>query len=268
VWNSAGFDAIDPAVTDRLMGLFDPSHMKFEYDRPGDVGGEPSLAEMTSKALDILSRNSRGFFLMVEGGRIDHAHHEGNAYRALTDTIAFAEAVQVALDRTDPSDTLIVVTADHSHTLTLGGYHTRGNDVFGKVIKNDPFGEPEREPALDAYGQPYTSLGYYNGPGHPGANLSDPNTPFHHPDPVDPESGSRGDRPDLRNVDTGDPDYLQEAAIPLRKETHSGEDVAVYATGPGAALIHGVQEQNYVYHAMVEAFGWNGDRGSADENSR
>ena len=85
---------------------------------------------------------------------------------------------------------------------------------------------------------------------------------------MEAEPGSHADRPNLRHVDTADPGYLQEAAIPLRKETHSGEDVAVYATGPGAALIHGVQEQNFVYHAMVEALGWNGERGSADRESR
>ena len=136
------------------------------------------------------------------------------------------------------------------------------------MIQNDPGGAPRTELALDAFGQPYTSLGYFNGPGYPGADLSDPDSPFHHPEPVEPGPGSQADRPDLRNVDTADPDYLQEAAIPLRKETHSGEDVAVYATGPGAALIHGVQEQNYVYHAMVEALGWNGERGSADRDAR
>ena len=58
------------------------------------------------------------------------------------------------------------------------------------------------------------------------------------------------------NVST-DPDYLQEGAVPLSSETHSGEDVAVYARGPGSRLFHGVQEQDYIYHAMLEALGWN-----------
>ena len=51
---------------------------------------------MTSKAIEILKKNRKGFYLMVEGGRIDHAHHAGNAYRALTDTIAMADAVKMA----------------------------------------------------------------------------------------------------------------------------------------------------------------------------
>ncbi|MBW1845327.1 MAG: alkaline phosphatase, partial [Deltaproteobacteria bacterium] len=58
-------------------------------------------------------------------------------------------------------------------------------------------------------------------------------------------------------IDTADPDYLQESAVPRRSETHSGEDVAVYARGPGSGLFHGVQEQSYIHHAIVEALGWN-----------
>lgn len=63
-------------------------------------------------------------------------------------------------------------------------------------------------------------------------------------------------RPDLSHVDTTDPGYLQESTVPLESETHSGEDVALYAGGPGAHLFHGVQEQSYVYHALVAALGW------------
>jgi alkaline phosphatase len=53
------------------------------------------------------------------------------------------------------------------------------------------------------------------------------------------------------------PDYLQEATIPLGSETHGGEDVAIYADGPGAHLFHGVQEQNYIFHVMLDALGLN-----------
>ena len=72
VWNKEQFAAIDPAKTDHLLGLFEPSHMQYDYDRAGDKAGEPSLAEMAEKAIDILSRNPEGFVLLVEGGRIDH----------------------------------------------------------------------------------------------------------------------------------------------------------------------------------------------------
>jgi alkaline phosphatase len=67
--------AVDPAKTPKVPGLFEPSHMKFEADRARDAAGEPSLAEMTAKALDLLEKAPKGYFLMVEGGRIDHGHH-------------------------------------------------------------------------------------------------------------------------------------------------------------------------------------------------
>jgi alkaline phosphatase len=256
VWDRAQFDAVAPETTDHLLGLFQPSHMHFEADRASDAAGEPSLSEMTAKAIDILSRNPRGYFLMVESGRIDHAHHGNNAYRALTDTIELSNAVRRALEKTDPAETLVVVTADHSHVFTIAGYPTRGNDILGKVIPNDERGEPAAQPALDTRGLPYTTLGYQNGPG---AALGEA---------VEPEGASRvllwmkarfgifNRRPDLTDVDTAAPGYLQQAALPMWSETHGGEDVAVYAGGPGARLFHGVQEQSYVYHAMVEALGW------------
>jgi alkaline phosphatase len=236
VWNQQGLDAVDPAKTRRLLGLFEPRHMNFEVDRAKDPAGEPSLAHMTRAAIELLARNRKGFVLMVEGGRIDHAHHSGNAHRALVDTIAFSDAVRIALAATNTDDTLVVVTADHGHVLTVGGYPTRGNPILGVVVENDDAGKPQPEPARDRSGSPYTTLGYHNGP------------------------GARDPRTGLSGIDTTQPDFLQEAAIPLDAETHSGEDVPVYAGGPGAALFHGVQEQSYVYHAMVDALGWNGTR--------
>ncbi len=255
VWDKRGFDAVDARATDRLLGLFERSHMKYEHDRPKDKGGEPSLAEMTAKAIDILAKNSLGYVLMVEGGRIDHAHHGGNAHRALTDTIALSDAVTDALARTDPKKTLVIVTADHSHVFTMAGYPTRGNDILGKVVENDERGEPERAPAKDALGLPYTTLGYANGGGYSGASKDQPEGPKRFPHPGKGFAGIAKGRPDLSAVNTSDPDYLQEAAVPMESETHGGEDVAIYAGGPGAHLIHGVQEQNVIFHVMAEALG-------------
>ncbi|MEM7290836.1 MAG: alkaline phosphatase, partial [Pseudomonadota bacterium] len=89
VWNLEQFNAIDPDSTDHLLGLFDRSHMEYEADREADAAGEPSIAEMTGKAIDILSKDEDGFALLVEAGRIDHGHHAGNSYRALMDMVAF-----------------------------------------------------------------------------------------------------------------------------------------------------------------------------------
>lgn len=254
VWNREQFDAVDPAATDRLLGLFEPASMQFEADRPRDSAGEPSLSQMTAKAIDLLARNPKGFFLMVEGGRIDHAHHVANAYRALGETIELSNAVRVALEKTDPKQTLIVVTADHGHVFTIGGYAKRGNDILGKV--NQSTGDGTGTPALDATGKPYTTLGYHNGPGYTGASTESPEGPKYFPHRGRGYRGVTKGRPDLGPVDTAAPSYLQESAVPLNAETHSGEDVPVYATGPGAQLFRGVREQNYLYHAMVEALGW------------
>lgn len=221
VWDQAGFDAFDATSGRPLLGLFEPSHMQFDHDRSGDTAGEPSLAEMTAKALDMLQPSRRGYVLMVEGGRIDHGHHEANAFRALTDTIAFADAVQVALDRTDVRDTLILVTADHSHTLSISGYPDRGNPILGLV-------RHAGKVARDDHGHAYTTLAYANGPGH------------------------RQSPPQLSDAKALDPNYMQEALRPRESETHGGEDVAAYARGPGAASLRGVLEQNALYHLMLQ----------------
>ncbi len=259
VWNREQFDAVDPAATDRLLGLFEPAQMQFEADRPRDSAGEPSLSQMTAKAIDLLARSPRGFFLMVEGGRIDHGHHVSNAYRALGETIELSNAVRVALEKTDPKQTLIVVTADHGHVFTMAGYPRRGNDILGKVYpsKDNGGGGGSDQPMLDATGKPYTTLGYQNGPGYTGASAEQPEGPKFFPHRGRGYRGITKGRPDLGPVDTAAPSYLQESAVPMNGETHSGEDVPVYATGPGAQLFRGVREQNYLYHAMVEALGWN-----------
>jgi alkaline phosphatase len=233
VWNKEQFDAIDPSKTKRLLGLFERSHLEYEVDRKNDTAGEPSLSELTSKAIDILGQNDKGYFLMVEGGRIDHAHHAGNAHRALTDAIALSEAVKTALDKVDLEKTLVIVTADHSHVFTIGGYPTRGNDILGKVVSNDEHGERADEYSLDDDGLPYTTLSYANGPGYRGPNA----------------------RPDLTDIDTTEVDFLQEALVPLSSETHAGEDVAVFAVGPSSHLVRGVQEQTISYYVMTHALG-------------
>lgn len=114
VFNGTGLQKIDTAKTDRLLGLFSSSHMQYELERASSKEKQPSLATMTQKAIEILSRNPKGFFLMVEGGRIDHAGHERNLSRIASDTLAFDDAVRSALDfASKKNDTLVIVTADH-----------------------------------------------------------------------------------------------------------------------------------------------------------
>ena len=223
VFGQAGFAALangEQARGGQVLGLFEMSHMKHEADRAADAAGEPSLAEMTRFALDRLA-GAPGFLLVVEGGRIDHAHHAGNAYRALTDTIAFADAVAVAVERTNPADTLILVTADHSHTLTIAGYPARGNPILGYAAGRD--GKPQR----DMRGVAYTTLGYANGPGA--------------------RAGAQGDAAPT------DADYRQTATHPMLAETHAGEDVPAYALGVGAEGVRGVMDQHELHGVMRAA---------------
>ena len=238
VMDQAGFDAIDAESTERVFGLFNESHMQYEADRANDVAGEPSLAEMTAKAIDVLDNNANGFMLTVEAGRIDHGHHAGNAYNALSDTVELSKAVQVALDKTSIEDTLIIVTADHSHVFTIAGYPKRGNPILGKVV---PVGSDE--PSLAADNMPYTTVGYTNGGGF--RNLGDE---------TDADAGYNfapvTGRVDLTDVDTTTPGFHQEAVVPLGSETHAAEDVGVYAVGPGAHLVTGTNEQSLIFHVM------------------
>ncbi|KAK9401480.1 intestinal-type alkaline phosphatase [Crotalus adamanteus] len=221
VWNRIDLlqAASDPKVH-RLMGLFEPSDMKYELYR--DNSTDPSLAEMTEVAIKLLSSNSKGFYLFVEGGRIDHGHHDGIAKRALTEAIEFDKAIERAGELTREEDTLTVVTADHSHVFSFGGYTLRGTSIFGLA--------PEK--GID--GKAYTSIVYGNGPGY---QITD-----------------KG-RPDVTLEESENDTYHQQAAVPLVSETHGGEDVAIMAKGPMAHLFHGVQEQSYIAHVMAYASG-------------
>lgn len=114
VYNGSGFQEADSNKTLKLLGLFESSHMQYDLDRLSGEETDPSLADMTEKAISILSHDPRGFFLMVEGGRIDHAGHERNLSRNTADTLAFDDAVKSALDfASSNNDTLVIVTADH-----------------------------------------------------------------------------------------------------------------------------------------------------------
>lgn len=112
VYNGSAFQNLDVLKTDKVLGLFGSSHMLYEPER--EESAEPSLADMTEKAISILSRNPKGFFLMVEGGRIDHASHERNLTKTVADTLAFDEAVNASLSFASlDNHTLVIVTADH-----------------------------------------------------------------------------------------------------------------------------------------------------------
>ena len=237
----------------QVLGLFNDDHMRFDFDRKAAAATEPSLAEMTRTAITHLARSPQGYVLMVEGAKIDMAHHEGNAFRALDETIAFSDAVRVAMQATSADDTLIVVTADHSHTLNFVGYPTRGNPILGKVRGRNSFDGQPGDLAKDLGGQPYTTLSYANGPGNTSATDVQPAGAKHHPHWPKKILAPATARPDLSGIDTTDPEYMQEALVPLSSESHGGEDVGVWARGPGSDAVRGSLEQNALYHIIVQA---------------
>ena len=240
ITDDTGLANIDTETTERVLGLFNESHMQYHADIANDVAGEPTIAQMTETAIQVLDNDVDGFFLMVESGRIDHAHHAGSAYGALTDTIALAEAVKRADELTNDDDTLIIVTADHGHVFTIAGYPKRGNPILGKVVTVGA-----DEPAMAADNQPYTTVGYTNGLGFRDYGATETNA-----DRSYSEAHDTG-RKDLSNVITTESGFHQEALVPKSSETHSGEDIGAYAKGPGAFLVNGTNEQNMIYHIMA-----------------
>lgn len=212
----------------KLLGLFSPkSHLDYELDRvaKGAANTQPSLSEMTAKAIDLLSQNSQGYFLMVEGGRIDHALHGTNAKRSLTDAVALDEAVKTALGKVDLKDTLIVVTADHDHTMTINGYSAKGNKVLDLVKNAD--GSTQN----DVDGKPFTTLVFGNGPNRPAV------------------------RPTLTSDEVMADDYLQETGVKLGSETHGGGDVMLFADGAGSSRFKGTLDNTKVFGKLREALG-------------
>ncbi|THT96176.1 alkaline phosphatase [Lampropedia puyangensis] len=234
----AQFDSL-PTDGSKIAALLTSGDMSYDLDR--DPAKEPSLAEMTGKAIDALAAKKKGFFLMVEGGRIDHALHATNARRALQDTVAFDNAIKTALDKLEAIDpglknTLVVVTADHDHTLQMNGYAARtGKTEPGKpgvlgLVNNYTDGKA----ATDVDGNNYTILGFGNG-------LK---------------------RLDQRGTITAemleDPDYLQEAVVQVSgSETHGGGDVFLGAKGLGSENFRGTLTNNDVFGLIKKAIALN-----------
>ncbi|CAH2047067.1 unnamed protein product, partial [Iphiclides podalirius] len=234
IYNREQLAKVDFRNIDYLLGLFEYSHMEFNVERGGKVESvhrttkstlkaedDPSLADMTRSALSILTKNEKGFFLLIEGGRIDHAHHYNNPYRALDETLEMETALLAALERVNPAETLVVVTADHGHVMTFGGQATpRGHPVLGSDAE-----------VSDIDGLHYTTLLYGTGPGH-----------------SEPRSVP------TNNTYSAPVDAVHAAAVPRQWATHGGEDVPVYALGPMATILFtGVVEQSYIPHAIAYA---------------
>ncbi|XP_075725936.1 alkaline phosphatase, tissue-nonspecific isozyme-like isoform X4 [Rhipicephalus microplus] len=219
VWNRSQLLAVETNSTDYLLGLFDNEQMPYWLNRSEPNSTKPNLTEMVTVALKILSKAPKGFVLLVEGGRIDHAHHANRAKLALQETLEFDEAVHKTVRTLPENETLYVVTADHSHTMSIAGHPSRGTNILGLAGNTTLRREPKST---------YTVLSYAVGPGY-------------------------RERENYTEEETSSDDFLQQSTYPLWSATHGGEDVAVYAKGPWAHLFDGVNDQTYIPYVMAYA---------------
>ncbi|XP_073835181.1 alkaline phosphatase 11 [Musca autumnalis] len=218
VSNLEDLKAVNFKETSKLLGLFHTSHMEYNA-KAKDT--QPRLKDMTEAAIKMLEKNNKGYYLFIEGGRIDHGHHNTIAGYALDETLEFDEAIRSALDMTNEEETLVVVTADHSHTMSISGYPGRGNPILGLNQFN-----------RDLEGIPYSVLNYALGP----QQYQDEN----------------GKRLDL-STHKYDDYMIKPSYIHTKMGSHAGEDVAIFARGPQAHLFSGTMEQNVIPHLMAYA---------------
>jgi alkaline phosphatase len=272
--NAAGSDA-----TGKLLGLFALGNMDGVLDRKFLKGGtvkkfpdQPDLTEQVKTALALLSKNSNGFFLMVESGLIDKYAHALDFDRAVYDTIMLDNAVRQTKEwaKARGDDTLILVISDHNHPNSLIG--TINDDM--RTVPNVPMRERvgiyekagfPNYPAPDADGYPTrvdvsrriaifsaAAPDYYetfrpklDNPNLPAVEGKDKNTYVANEKYKDvPGAMLRfGNLPAMMNA-----------------SVHSGEDVILTATGPGSERVHGSMDNTEVFRVMVEALGLaNGD---------
>jgi alkaline phosphatase len=120
-------EEFDAVTSGKLWGLFSDTALSYDFDR--DPAKEPSLAEMTQKAIDILSQDQDGFFLMVEGSKIDWAAHANDPIGLISDCLAFDEAVGAALSfAKKDGETVVISATDHGNSgISIGSTATSGN---------------------------------------------------------------------------------------------------------------------------------------------
>ncbi|MBU3539790.1 alkaline phosphatase [Polynucleobacter sp. UB-Tiil-W10] len=255
--------------TKKLFGVFHPDNMDGSLDRlylkkntVEQYPNQPDLTEMTQSAIDVLSRNPNGFFLMVEAALIDKFNHPLDWERAAFDTIMLSNAVQIAKDfaKTHP-DTLIIVTPDHTHSGSISGvvHDDRPGPLREKVGIYAEAGYPNY-PKADIQGYPNKidvskriAFFYGNYPDH--YETMHPKLDGTFVPAVKGDSGKY----------VANPKYvqLQEDAIhvggnlPSHQESgvHTADDAVLNAMGPGSEKFKGFMDNTEVFKVMVESLG-------------
>ncbi|KAI0990637.1 hypothetical protein GJ496_003154 [Pomphorhynchus laevis] len=227
--NLEDFNKLKPPIN-HVLGLFAPSHMNFADE---NANAQPSLASMTQKAIEILSKSPKGYVLFVEGGLIDVAHHHAQTGRALDEFVNFDEAVERVVNLVDTSKTMIVVSADHSHVFSIGANSFRNSDILG-------YASNSLMNASDVDNKPIFILEYGNGPGYVKTNTR-----------LNENHWLEWKR--SRSSINKSKRLKYPSALPLKTETHGGEDVPVYSDGPGSYLLSGTFEHNLIANAVAHS---------------
>ena len=255
--------------TRKLFGVFHPDNMDGSLDRlflkkntVAQYPNQPDLTEMTQSAIEVLSRNPNGFFLMVEAALIDKFNHPLDWERAAFDTIMLSNAVQIAKDfaKKNP-DTLIIVTPDHTHSGSISGvvHDDKPGPLREKVGVYAAAGYPNY-PKADVQGYPSQidvskrlAFFYGNYPDH--YETLHPKLDGTFVPAVKDDSGKF----------VANPKYfqLQEDAIhvggnlPSHQEVgvHTADDAVLNAIGPGSDKFKGFMDNTEVFKVMVESLG-------------
>ena len=255
--------------TKKLFGVFHPDNMDGSLDRlylkkntVEQYPNQPDLTEMTQSAIDVLSRNPNGFFLMVEAALIDKFNHPLDWERAAFDTIMLGNAVQIAKDfaKTHP-DTLIIVTPDHTHSGSISGvvHDDKPGALREKVGVYADAGYPNY-PKADLKGYPNKidvskRLAYFYGSYPDHYETMHPKLDGTFVPAIKDEAGKY----------VANPKYiqLQEDAIhvggnlPTNQESgvHAADDAVLNAQGPGSEKFKGFMDNTEVFRVMVESLG-------------
>lgn len=247
----------------KLLGLYTPNHMNVYLDREvlrdnsvlGKYNNQPGLVEMTDKAINALSQNKNGFFLMVEGACIDKQLHAMDWQRATYDTIEFDQAIAHAKAFADKNkDTLIIVLADHAHGASITGTYTEKDGKTGReAVRTYAAGGFPTFEDRDGDGFPDNpdvdvtlAIQYAN---HPDNNM---NYKFIKK-PTNPTVVKDG----IAKANPAKQGFFEAGNIPAKEdsEVHAADDIVLNAMGPGSDYFHGVMDNTEVFFGMMRALG-------------
>ena len=258
-----------PANADKILGLYQLNNMNVYIDREVTKNAkvlkgfddQPGLVEMTQKAIDTLSKNPNGFFLMVEGACIDKQLHVLDWQRAAYDNIEMDKAVGVAQKfAAKDNDTLIIVVADHAHGASITGtYHELDGKTGREAVRT--YADAKWPTFEDRDGDGY--------PDNPDPSVTLAVQFANHPDcnenykfkavPTDPAIMGKDGKAIANPQISGE---LLRGDIPASadQEVHSADDIVLNAGGPGSEYFKGVMDNTEVFFGMVRALGLDGNK--------